>query len=133
MVQVVTVEPDSPYRDWYVWVDKPPKGGPKGETFPGEQNGLWAFDEKAGQYYLHRFHEHQPDLNIANPRVREEIARIIGFWLELGVSGFRVDAVPFLIETGGIAGAPEVDPHEYLRDLRAFVSRRHGLRCCSAR
>ena len=118
--------PDSPFRDWYVWVDKPPKGGPKGETFPGEQNGLWAFDEKAGQYYLHRFHEHQPDLNIANPRVREEIARIIGFWLELGVSGFRVDAVPFLIETGGITGAPEVDPHEYLRDLRAFVSRRHG-------
>ena len=78
------------------------------------------------QYYLHRFYEHQPDLNIANPAVREEIARIVGFWLQLGVSGFRVDAVPFLIELDGIDGAPSIDPHRYLKDLRAFVERRHG-------
>jgi trehalose synthase len=124
--QAARADRASPYRDWYVWEDKPPADGPKGETFPGEQHGLWSYDRKARQYYLHRFYRHQPDLNVANPKVREEIARIMGFWLEVGVSGFRVDAVPFLIETAGIAGAPAVDPHEYLRDLRAFLSRRRG-------
>ncbi len=117
---------DSPYRDWYVWVDEPPDDPDLTETFPGEQGGVWTYDDKAGQYYLHRFYEHQPDLNIANPDVREEIARILGFWLQLGVSGFRVDAVPFLIELDGIDGAPSVDPHRYLKDLRAFVQRRRG-------
>ena len=124
--QAARSDPESPFRDWYVWADEPPEGGPQGETFPGEQEGLWEFDREAGQYYLHRFFGHQPDLNVANPEVREEIARIMGFWLQLGVSGFRVDAVPFLIETEGIPGAPDLDPHEYLRDLRAFLSRRRG-------
>jgi trehalose synthase len=87
---------------------------------------VWTFDRKARQYYLHRFYKHQPDLNVANPAVREEIARIVGFWLQLGVSGFRVDAVPFLIELDGIDGAPSIDPHRYLKDLRSFVERRHG-------
>ncbi|HZM29046.1 MAG TPA: alpha-amylase family protein [Acidimicrobiales bacterium] len=118
--------PDSPYRDWYVWADDPPDDPQLSETFPGEQGGVWTYDEKAGQYYMHRFYEHQPDLNIANPDVREEIARIVGFWLQLGVSGFRVDAVPFLIELDGIEGAPSVDPHRYLKELRAFVQRRQG-------
>jgi maltose alpha-D-glucosyltransferase/alpha-amylase len=118
--------PNSPYRDWYVWVDKPPKNSKLSETFPGEQGGVWTFDRQAGQYYLHRFYEHQPDLNVANPAVREEIARIVGFWLEVGVSGFRVDAVPFLIELDGIDGAPSVDPHRYLKDLRSFMQRRKG-------
>ena len=120
------VSEDSPYRDWYVWVDEPTDDADLTETFPGEQGGVWSYDDKAGQYYLHRFYEHQPDLNIANPDVREEIARILGFWLQLGVSGFRVDAVPFLIELDGIDGAPSVDPHRYLKDLRAFVQRRRG-------
>src|SRR4029450_10433568 len=62
----------------------------------------------------------------ANPAVRDEIARIAGFWLELGVSGFRMDAVPFLLELNGIEDAPSLDPLEYLRDIRAFVSRRQG-------
>ena len=116
----------SPYRDWYVWVDEPPDDASLTETFPGEQGGVWTYDEKAGQYYLHRFYEHQPDLNIAHPEVREEIARIMGFWLELGVSGFRVDAVPFLLELDGVEDAPSVDPHTYLKDMRSFVQRRQG-------
>jgi trehalose synthase len=124
--QAARADRESPFRDWYVWSDRPPADGPKGETFPGEQHGLWTYDRKARQYYLHRFYRHQPDLNVTNPKVRREIARIMGFWLELGVSGFRVDAVPFLIETDGIAGKPASDPHEYLRDLRAFLSRRRG-------
>ncbi|MGH9231868.1 MAG: alpha-amylase family protein [Acidimicrobiales bacterium] len=117
---------ESPYRDWYVWVDEPPDDSSLSETFPGEQGGVWTFDRRTRQHYLHRFYRHQPDLNIANPAVREEIARIVGFWLQLGVTGFRVDAVPFLIELEGIAGAPSVDPHRYLKDLRSFVQRRTG-------
>src|SRR5690606_4909894 len=95
-----------------------------GMVFPGVQDSIWTFDELAGEWYLHRFYEHQPDLNIANPAVREEIERIMGFWLELGVAGFRLDAAPFLIELKGIesgAGASS-DPYEYLRGFRAFVS-----------
>jgi maltose alpha-D-glucosyltransferase/alpha-amylase len=118
---------DSRYRDWYVWVDEPPEDLNLEEVFPGEQNGTWAFDEEAGQYYLHRFYEHQPDVNITNDDVRQEIARIMGFWLAVGVAGFRVDAVPFLLETDGIpaaAGGP--DPHQYLREMRAFLQRRRG-------
>jgi len=118
---------ESPYRDWYVWRDEPPADGPKGIVFPDQEKSLWEYDEQAGQYYLHRFYKHQPDLDIANPAVRDEIARVIGFWLELGLSGFRIDAVPFLIETAGALDAEDLpDPHGYLRDLRAFLSRRAG-------
>ena len=118
--------PASEFRDYYVWADEPP-AEPKAEVvFPDQEDTIWAWDEKAEQYYLHHFYSHQPDLNIANPKVREEMARIVGFWLELGVDGFRVDAVPFLLETGGIAGEVELDPHDFLRDLRSFMSRRRG-------
>jgi trehalose synthase len=119
--------PDNPYRDWYVWADQPPADGPQGITFPDKENSLWKFDEEAGQYYLHRFYKFQPDLNIDNPAVRDEIARIIGFWMELGLSGFRVDAVPFLLENAGQLDTDELpDPHDYLADLRAFLTRRNG-------
>jgi trehalose synthase len=118
--------PDNEFRDYYVWVDTPPKEPKNDVVFPDAEDSIWAWDEKAGQYYLHHFYSHQPDLNIANPKVREEIAKITGFWLEVGVDGFRVDAVPFLLETGGIVGDVDLDPHEMLRDLRAFLSRRRG-------
>ncbi|TDO50658.1 maltose alpha-D-glucosyltransferase/alpha-amylase [Kribbella sp. VKM Ac-2527] len=119
--------PESPYRDWYVWRDEPPAGGDKGIVFPDQETSLWEYDDEAGQYFLHRFYKHQPDLDIANPRVREEITRVIGFWLRLGLSGFRVDAVPFLLDTAGSLEAEDLpDPHDYLRDLRAFLSRRNG-------
>ena len=111
------------YRDFYVWVDKPPKKQAE-VVFPGEESSVWELDEASGQYYLHSFYRHQPDLNIANPRVRDEIAKSIGFWLELGISGFRVDAVPFLIEAP--PGVEIGDPHEYLRDLRRFLQRRNS-------
>jgi trehalose synthase len=118
--------PDSPYRDWYVWSDDPPETKATDITFPDQETSLWTWDEKAGQHYLHRFYKHQPDLNVANPAVRDEIDKVVGFWLELGVSGFRVDAVPFLIEAP--PGLPKdlVDPHLVLRDLRAFLGRRSG-------
>ena len=119
----------SAYRDYYIWrSDKPPDTS--GEVvFPDSEDSIWELDEKSGEYYMHRFYRHQPDLNVANPVVRDEIAKVMGFWLELGLSGFRVDAVPFLLETTGMSAAETdrfADPHEYLRDLRAVLGRRTG-------
>jgi trehalose synthase len=119
--------PTSPYRDWYVWSDDPPPTKPGDVVFPDQEQSIWTYDERAGQHYLHRFYRHQPDLNVANPAVRDEIQKVIGFWLQLGVSGFRVDAVPFFIEQLGVDVGHEVaDPHQYLRELRSFLSRRAG-------
>ena len=89
---------DSPYRDWYVWSKKRPEDWKEGIVFPGVQQQTWTYDRKAKAYYFHRFYEFQPDLNMDHPPVRAEIRRIMGYWLELGVEGFRVDAVPFLLE-----------------------------------
>ncbi|MFJ9624033.1 alpha-amylase family protein [Streptomyces sp. NPDC101181] len=117
----------SKFRDWYVWCDTPPEDGPEGVVFPDAEKSLWEYDRTTEQYYLHRFYKQQPDLNVANPAVRDEIARIMGFWTQLGLSGFRVDAVPFLLETDGQRDADQLpDPHEYLADLRAFLGRRCG-------
>lgn len=117
---------ESPFRDFYVWQDEIPDDGPTGVVFPGEQEGVWTYETETGQYYLHRFYKHQPDLNVANEAVRTEIAKVMGFWLAQGLAGFRVDAVPFLIETAGIDEAMELAPHKYLRNLRAFLQRRRG-------
>jgi trehalose synthase len=117
---------DSAYREFYVWSDDPPEEKPGDVIFPGVEDSIWDYDEEAGQWFLHRFYGHQPDLNVADPRVREEIFKALGFWLELGLSGFRVDAVPYFIEHLGAEGDAGGDPHELLRDLRAFLSRRRG-------
>ncbi len=128
---------DSRYRDWYIWSDTPEPDDPKGVVFPDKEDSLWEYDKGSEQYYYHRFYRFQPDLNVANPEVRDEIARILGFWMELGLSGFRVDAVPFLVEDvskkedtkkaeaeGQDGKLPDV--HEFLRDMRAFMNRRDG-------
>lgn len=121
---------DSKYRDWYIWSDKPEPDDPSGIVFPDAEDSLWEFDEGSGQYYYHRFYRFQPDLNTANPEVRDEIARILGFWMELGLSGFRVDAVPFLVEDmGGDSKEGDgklPDVHTFLRETRAFMKRRNG-------
>jgi maltose alpha-D-glucosyltransferase/alpha-amylase len=90
--------PESPYRDWYVWSAEEPSDIRQGMVFPGYQDTTWTWDDEAEAWYYHRFFDFQPDLNMANPAVRAEIDKIIGFWLELGVSGFRMDAAPFIIE-----------------------------------
>jgi trehalose synthase len=123
--QAARADPDSPFRSFYVWRDEPSEE-PAGISFPDRETSNWERDAKAGQYYLHRFYRFQPDLNVANPAVRDEIAKIAGFWLQLGVAGFRMDAVPFLLETEGITGLVDGDPHEWLRALRSFVVRRRG-------
>lgn len=120
---------DNPYRDFYVWRSEPPPDTSGDVVFPDAEEGIWSRDDTTGEYYMHRFYKEQPDLNVANPLVRDEITKIIGFWLELGISGFRVDAVPFLIETRGIDRAAEDDmpePHEFLRSLRRYMTRRTG-------
>jgi maltose alpha-D-glucosyltransferase / alpha-amylase len=111
---------NSPYRDWYVWTDERPANHAEGIVFPGYQTTNWTWDDVAGQYYFHRFHEFQPDLNTQNPAVRQELKKIMGFWLELGASGFRVDAVPFLIEHSH-QGDQVVQDFEFLHELRDFL------------
>ena len=90
--------PDSPYRDWYVWSDTEPPDRRQGIVFPGEQTETWTYDKDARAWYFHRFYDFQPDLNWDNPDVRAEIARVMAYWLQLGVAGFRVDATPFVLE-----------------------------------
>ncbi|MFC7374680.1 MULTISPECIES: alpha-amylase family glycosyl hydrolase [unclassified Brachybacterium] len=114
---------DARLRDFYVWQDEPTDDAGS-NVFPTEEDGVWQYDEQTGQYYLHHFHHHQPDLNHSNPEVRSEISRILGFWLELGADGFRIDAVPFLIHPPGAGN--QSDPHAFLRELRRFVARRYG-------
>jgi trehalose synthase len=116
-------------RDFYVWRADPPPDTSAQVVFPDAEDSIWNLDERTGEWYLHHFYRTQPDLNIANPLVRDEIAKLLGFWLELGVSGFRVDAVPFLLDTGGVSKHEQQhfpDPHAYLRALRSVVSRRTG-------
>jgi len=99
-------DPESAYRDWYVWSREEPPDRRQGMVFPGEQTETWTLDAAAKQWYFHRFYNFQPDLNWANPAVRAEIKKVMGFWLQLGASGFRIDAAPFVLEQV----SPGVDP-----------------------
>jgi maltose alpha-D-glucosyltransferase/alpha-amylase len=112
--------PDDFFRDWYVWSDIRPKNHKEGIVFPGQQLTTWTKDRRAGQYYFHRFYNHQPDLNTWHPYVRAEIQKIMGFWLQLGVSGFRMDAVPFLIEKKGPGVENQMD-FNLLKEMREFL------------
>src|SRR5687768_1176329 len=116
----------SPHRNWYVWSDERPEEPPGRIVFPDQENSNWAYDEEAGAWYLHRFYSHQPDLNVANAEVRDELAQVAGYWLDQGLAGFRVDAVPFLLEPTGLPEGAIVDPHELLRDFRRHLNRRRG-------
>jgi trehalose synthase len=112
-------DPASRYRDYYVWSDDP-----RAEHGTTAEN--WTWDDAAGRFYLHRFAPFQPDLNIANPAVRDEIAKTVGFWLALGASGLRMDAVPFLVEEVGTGEVgPEGGKH-WLHELREYAMRRRG-------
>ena len=118
--QAARKDPKSPYRDWYVWSKKRPGDYNKGMVFPGVQKATWTRDPVAGEFYFHRFYDFQPDLNTQNPAVRNEILRIMGFWLQLGVCGFRMDAVPFLISRKGHHTTPRKD-YEFLHEMRDFL------------
>ena len=117
---------DAKFRHWYVWSDTKPSDWNEGMVFPGVQKATWTLDKKTKSYYHHRFYEFQPDLNTDNPEVREEIERIMGYWLQLGVAGFRVDAVPFILESPAPGKKKPKMRFEYLEEMRRFLQWRRG-------
>jgi maltose alpha-D-glucosyltransferase/alpha-amylase len=118
--------PASKYRDWYVWSKKKPTNAQDGVVFPGVQKSTWTYDKEARLWYFHRFYDFQPDLNTANPHVQAELLKIMGFWIQLGVSGFRMDAVPFVIATKGATVRQPVEQYGMLRTFREFLQWRKG-------
>jgi maltose alpha-D-glucosyltransferase/alpha-amylase len=113
--------PDSPKRHWYVWSDKD-DGYPDARViFVDTEPSNWTWDPLAGQYYWHRFFSHQPDLNYENPEVQDEMLRVLRFWLDLGIDGFRLDAVPYLYEREGTNCENLPRTHEYLKRVRTEV------------
>jgi len=119
-------DPTSPHRDWYVWSAKKPAHSDDGVVFPGVQKSTWTRDTVANAYFFHRFYKFQPDLNTSNPLVQAEILKIMGFWLQLGVSGFRMDAVPFVIAAKGPDVRKVVEQYDMLRIFREFLQWREG-------
>jgi maltose alpha-D-glucosyltransferase/alpha-amylase len=119
-------DPKSQYRDWYVWSKKKPKHADDGVVFPGVQKSTWNYDKIARAWYFHRFYDFQPDLNTSNPKVQAEILKIMGFWIQLGVSGFRMDAVPFVIAKKGADVTRPTEQYDMLRTFREFLSWRQG-------
>jgi maltose alpha-D-glucosyltransferase / alpha-amylase len=116
----------SQFHDWYVWSKKRPPNWKSGMVFPGVQERTWTYAKEVQKYYFHRFYDFQPDLNMEHPAVREEVRRIMGFWLALGVAGFRLDAVPFIIEKPSAGRGAQPLRFEYLADMRRFVQWRVG-------
>jgi maltose alpha-D-glucosyltransferase/alpha-amylase len=119
-------DPNSKYRDWYIWSKKKPANANTGMVFPGVQKSTWSFDNQAKAWYFHRFYEFQPDLNTSNPEVQAEILKIMGFWIQLGVSGFRMNAVPFVIASKGPDVREPEQEFDMLRMFREFVQWRQG-------
>ena len=113
--------PDSPKRDWYVWSDTDDRYPDARVIFVDTEPSNWTWDPVAGQYYWHRFFSHQPDLNYENPEVRDEMLRVLRFWLDLGIDGFRLDAVPYLYEREGTNCENLSQTHTYLRRIRSEV------------
>jgi maltose alpha-D-glucosyltransferase / alpha-amylase len=114
---------NSKYRKYYIWLDEKPENSHEDVIFGHHQDGNWEYDDEAEQYYYHTFYGHQPDLNITNPDVQNEIRYILHFWLKLGISGFRMDAVPHMMRNKGnekFAG----NPFDFLKDIRSFVEDR---------
>jgi maltose alpha-D-glucosyltransferase / alpha-amylase len=116
-------DPDGPYGDFYVWRDDD-KGYPDARViFVDSESSNWTFDQVRGQYYWHRFFSHQPDLNYENPKVQDAMLEVLRFWLDLGIDGFRLDAVPYLYEREGTNCENLKETHEYLKRVRAEVDR----------
>jgi len=114
-------KPGSRARDFYVWSDTPDRYSETRIIFKDFEHSNWAWDPVAGAYYWHRFYSHQPDLNFDNPAVRKAIFRVLDFWLEMGVDGLRLDAVPYLYEREGTNCENLPETHEFLRELRGYV------------
>ena len=114
-------QPESAFHDYYVWSDSPDKYQGTRIIFNDSESSNWTWDEKAGKYFWHRFFSHQPDLNFNNPAVHEEIFSIMKFWLDLGIDGFRLDAIPYLYEKEGSNSENLPETHSFLKKVRKFV------------
>jgi maltose alpha-D-glucosyltransferase/alpha-amylase len=119
--QAARASRNSPYRQYYVWSDTDQKYAQARIIFLDTEPSNWTWDEQAGQYYWHRFYSSQPDLNYDNPEVQEEMFRVMKFWLDLGVDGFRADAVPYLFEREGTNCENLPETHAYLKRIRRFL------------
>ncbi|HEY0388630.1 MAG TPA: alpha-amylase family protein [Gaiellales bacterium] len=117
---------DAPTHDWYVWSKKRPPNWRSGTVFPGVQQTTWTRNPALREWYFHRFYDHEPDLNTQNPHVREELRRIMGYWLQLGVAGFRIDALPFVLEKPALDGSPAETDFDLLHRMRDVVQWRRG-------
>ncbi|HEY3733898.1 MAG TPA: maltose alpha-D-glucosyltransferase [Streptosporangiaceae bacterium] len=118
-------DPDGPYGDFYVWADSNEAYGDARVIFVDTEQSNWTYDQVRGQYYWHRFFSHQPDLNYENPRVADTMLEVLRFWLDLGIDGFRLDAVPYLYEREGTNCENLKETHEYLKRVRAEVDRQY--------
>ncbi len=116
---------DNPKRGWYVWSDTDQKYQEARIIFLDVEESNWTLDPLTNQYYWHRFYKEQPDLNYDNPEVQAEMLRVMDFWLEMGVDGFRADAVPYLFEREGTNCENLPETHAYLKRVRAHLDRRH--------
>jgi maltose alpha-D-glucosyltransferase / alpha-amylase len=116
-------DPEGPYGDFYVWSDTDEKYPDIRIIFVDSEDSNWTFDAERRQFFFHRFFSHQPDLNFDNPAVVEATFDIVRFWLDLGVDGIRLDAIPYLYESDGGTGEGEPKTHEYIRRLREMVDR----------
>lgn len=119
-----TAPKGSPLREYYVWTDNPEQYREARIIFQDFELSNWTWDEVAQQYYWHRFFFHQPDLNYDNPRVQEEVFRIIDYWCSMGVDGFRLDAVPYLFERDGTNCENLPETHTFLKRLRKHIDER---------
>jgi maltose alpha-D-glucosyltransferase/alpha-amylase len=119
--QQARTDPKSPYREYYVWSDTDKKYEQARIIFLDIEDSNWTWDEGAGQYYWHRFYASQPDLNFDNPSVQTEMLNVMKFWLDLGVDGFRTDAVPYLFEREGTNCENLPETHAYLKKVRRFI------------
>lgn len=111
--------PGSPEREFYVWSDDDKLYSGTRIIFLDTEKSNWTWDEEAGAYFWHRFYSHQPDLNFDNPKVLEAVLAVMHFWLDLGVDGLRLDAIPYLIERDGTSNENLPETHEVLRKIRA--------------
>ncbi len=117
--------PGDPWRDYYVWSDDPTRYQNARIIFKDTESSNWAYDPLAKAYYWHRFYSHQPDLNYDNSEVRSTMLKVVDFWLEMGVDGLRLDAVPYLIEREGTSCENLPETHAYLRELRAYMDAKY--------
>ena len=115
-------------RDWYVWSDDDRRYAGTRIIFCDTETSNWTWDPVAKAYYWHRFYSHQPDLNFDNPRVLAAVLRVMRFWLDLGVDGLRLDAVPYLVEREGTGNENLPETHAVLRRIRAELDRRYPNR-----